>query len=104
MKPRLRWIHARGQHVSVESGSGYVGETFAKFLLLAFVIAVPVRILHWGDWIPFFGASLYLMWELGRTCDALGELAGLWNEQYRKQQEAEREEYYRKRQEKRDES
>lgn len=64
---------------------------------------MPVRVLHWGDWIPFAGASLYLLWELGRVSSALAELAGLWNEQHAKQQKTERDEYYRKRQERRNE-
>lgn len=60
------------------------------------------RFLHWGEWIPFAGASLYLLWELGRVSSALAELASLWNGQYAKQEEAERDEYYRKRREQRD--
>lgn len=103
MKSRLRWIHARGQHVIVERDPNYTAEVFVKFLVLAAVIYVPVHILHGGDWIPFGGASLYLLWEVGRVTSALAELAGLWNEQYAKQQEAERAERYRKPQERRDE-
>jgi hypothetical protein len=45
----------------------------------------------------FAGASLYLLWELMRVSDALADLAGMWNEQHRERQEAERDEYYRKR-------
>ncbi len=60
------------------------------------------RFLQWGEWIPFAGASLYLLWELGRVSSALAELASLWNGQYAKQEEAERDEYYRKRREQRD--
>jgi hypothetical protein len=104
MRSRLHWVHARGQHVTVERNTTYTSEVFVKFLVLAFIIAMPVRILHWGDWIPFAGASLYLLWELGRINGALGELADMWNEQYRERQEAERAEYYRKRRENRDET
>ncbi|MGW3819649.1 hypothetical protein [Streptomyces sp. NPDC005046] len=102
MKSRLRWVHARGQHVIVERDPTYTAEVFVKFLTLAFVIAIPVRILHWGDWIPFASASLYLLWELGRISSALAELASLWNGQYAKQQEAERDEYSQKRRKQRD--
>ena len=103
MKSRLRWMYARGQHVLVERDtSNYTAEVFVKFLALAFVIYLPVHILHWAGWIPLFGASFYMLWELGRVSSALAELAGLWNEQYHKQQEAEREEYYRNRQQGKD--
>lgn len=101
MKSRLQWMHTRGQHVTVERGAPYMGETVAKFLTLAFLLWIPVHILRWDDWIPFAGASLYLLWELARVSDALGELAILWNEEYRKRQEAEREAYYEKRKQQR---
>lgn len=104
MKSRLHWIHGRGQQVIVERNPNYMGETFAKFLVLAFLLWIPVNILRWADWIPFAGASLYLFWELVQVSDALGELASLWNEQYRQRQEAERDEYYKQRKQQRDQS
>ncbi|TLS44352.1 hypothetical protein FE633_20160 [Streptomyces montanus] len=43
---------------------------------------------HWGEWISFAGASIYVLWELGRINSALRELADLWNEQYQQRQES----------------
>ncbi|MDQ0904385.1 hypothetical protein QFZ22_000370 [Streptomyces canus] len=103
MRSRLHWIHRKGQHVTVERNPTYMGEIFAKFLVLAFILAVPARLLHWDSWTGVAGASLYLFWELVRVSDALGELATLWNEQYLTQQETERAEYLRKKQEQRGE-
>ncbi|WP_371596200.1 hypothetical protein [Streptomyces sp. NBC_00564] len=51
---------------------------------------MPVLIFQWGEWIPFAGTSIYLLWELGRTKSALGELASLWNEQHQQRQESAR--------------
>ncbi|MFF1604202.1 hypothetical protein ACFVYV_43455 [Streptomyces mirabilis] len=102
MRSRLRWIRSRGQHVTVERNTTYTSEVFVKFLVLAFLLWMPVHILRWGDWIPFAGASLYLLWELGRINGALGELADLWNEQYRERQEAERAQHYQRRGQQRD--
>ncbi|MGW0874492.1 hypothetical protein ACWD3Z_29015 [Streptomyces sp. NPDC002740] len=88
MRSRLQWIHGRGEHVSVERKQTYAAEIVVKFLVLAGLLYMPVvLILHWGEWIPFAGASVYLLWELGRLNSALGELADLWNEQYQQRQE-----------------
>ncbi|MFI9612645.1 hypothetical protein ACIHCM_13385 [Streptomyces sp. NPDC052023] len=92
MRSCLRWIHGRDQYVLVARSPTYMGETVAKFLILAFLIWLPVDILGWPDWIPFAGASPYLYWELIRVRDPLGELAD---------QQAERDEH-RRRKEQRD--
>ncbi|MDQ0585609.1 hypothetical protein QF030_007787 [Streptomyces rishiriensis] len=46
-----------------------------------------VLIIQWSEWIPFAGASIHLLWELGRVTRAFGELADVWNEQYQQRQE-----------------
>jgi endonuclease/exonuclease/phosphatase (EEP) superfamily protein YafD len=90
MRSRLQWIHGRGEHVIVERQQTYRAEIFVKFLVLVGLLYMPVLIFHWGEWIPFAGASIYLLWELGRINSALGELADLWNEQYQQRQESAR--------------
>ncbi|WP_328687688.1 hypothetical protein OHA74_55030 [Streptomyces phaeochromogenes] len=32
-----------------------------------------------GEWIPFAGTGIYLLWEVGRVNNAFGELADRWN-------------------------
>ncbi|MFI1921444.1 hypothetical protein [Streptomyces sp. NPDC020377] len=82
MRSRLQWIHGRGGHVSVERTQTYAAEILVKFLVLAGLLYMPVvLIFHGAEWIPFAGASSYLLWELVRLNSALGELADLWNEQ-----------------------
>ncbi|MFF2126581.1 hypothetical protein ACFVW1_14490 [Streptomyces olivochromogenes] len=81
MRSRLQWIHSRGEHVIVERKQTYRAELFVKLLVLVGLLYMPVLIFHWGEWIPFAGASIYLLWELDRTNSALGELTDLWNEQ-----------------------
>jgi len=90
MRSRLQWIHGRGEHVIVERKQTSMAEIFVKFLVLVGLLYMPVLIFHWGEWIPFAGASVYLLWELGRINSALGELAGLWNEQHQQRQESAR--------------
>jgi hypothetical protein len=90
MRSRLQWIRGRGEHVIVERKQTYSAELFVKLLVLVGLLYMPVLIFHWGEWIPFAGASIYLLWELGRTKSALGELADLWNEQHQQRQESAR--------------
>ncbi|MFE9646194.1 hypothetical protein ACFYO0_19230 [Streptomyces sp. NPDC006365] len=47
---------------------------------------MPVLIFDWREWLPFAGAGIYLLWELGRLDSAFGELADLWNEQHQQRQ------------------
>lgn len=90
MRSRLQWIHGRGEHVIVERKQTYRAELFVKLLVLVGLLYMPVLLLHRGEWIPFAGAGIYLLWELGRTNSALGELADLWNEQHQQRQESAR--------------
>jgi hypothetical protein len=90
MRSRLQWIHGRGERVVVERKQTYAAEIFVKLLVLAGLLYMPVLILQGGEWIPFAGTSIYLLWELGRINSALGELAGLWNAQYQQRQESAR--------------
>ncbi|MFC4463161.1 hypothetical protein ACFPH6_00765 [Streptomyces xiangluensis] len=90
MRSRLQWNHGRGEHVIVERKQSYTAEILVKFFVLVGLLYMPVLIFHWAEWIPFAGASIYLLWELGRIDSALGELAGLWNEQYQQRQESTR--------------
>ncbi|MEW1776015.1 hypothetical protein [Streptomyces sp. NPDC086777] len=87
MTSRLQWTHGRGEHAVVARGKGYVAEILVRFLVLAGLVYMPVLLFHWGEWIPFAVAGVYLLWELSRVSDALGELADLWNEQHRQRQE-----------------
>lgn len=91
MRSRLQWIHGRGELVIVERKQTYTAEIFVKFFVLVGLLYMPVLIFHGGEWIPFAGASIYLLWELGRINSALGELADLWNEQHQQRQESARE-------------
>lgn len=95
MRSRLQWTHQRGEYVTALTADP--GEAIAKYLVLAFVIWIPGHILHWPGWIPFVGASLYLLWELTRVSDALNELTRAWNDQYRKQQADDRGEHRKRR-------
>ncbi|WP_371573083.1 hypothetical protein [Streptomyces sp. NBC_01314] len=95
MRSRLKWIHRRGEQVLVERKQTYTAEIYVKFLVLAGLLYMPVLLFHWGEWIPFAGAGIYLLWELGRINSALGELADLWNEQYQQRQDSARKEYHR---------
>jgi endonuclease/exonuclease/phosphatase (EEP) superfamily protein YafD len=95
MRSRLQWIHGRGEHVIVERKQTSMAEIFVKFLVLVGLLYMPVLIFQWGEWIPFAGASIYLLWELGRINSALGELADLWNEQHQQRQESARHESLR---------
>ncbi|WP_326725645.1 MULTISPECIES: hypothetical protein [unclassified Streptomyces] len=90
MRSRLQWIHGRGEDVVVERNRTYAAEILVKFFVLAGLLYMPVLIFQWGEWIPFAGTSIYLLWELGRIKSALGELAGLWNEQHQQRQESAR--------------
>ncbi|GAB2968177.1 hypothetical protein GCM10023080_033780 [Streptomyces pseudoechinosporeus] len=83
----MQWIHGRGEHVVVERKQTSMAEIFVKFFVLAGLLYMPVLIFDWREWIPFAGASVYLLWELGRLNSALGELADLWNEQHQQRQE-----------------
>ncbi|MDG5805186.1 hypothetical protein P9869_21425 [Streptomyces ossamyceticus] len=82
MRSRLQWIHGRGERVAVAGGQTYLAEIVLKVLVLVGLLYMPVLVFHWGTWFPFAGAGLYLLWELSRLSSALGELAGLWNEQH----------------------
>ncbi|MHC3474989.1 hypothetical protein ACYF6T_40805 [Streptomyces sp. 7R007] len=64
----------------------YRPEIFVKFIVLVGLLCMPVLIFRWGQWIPFAGGSLYLLWELDRINNAFCELADLWNEQYAQHQ------------------
>ncbi|MFD8812352.1 hypothetical protein ACFV23_12940 [Streptomyces sp. NPDC059627] len=87
MRSRLQWIHGRGEHAVVAPQRAYVAEVLVKFLVLVGLLYMPVLLFHWGQWIPFAVAALYLIWELARVSSALGELAHLWNEQHAQRQE-----------------
>ncbi|MER5787620.1 hypothetical protein [Streptomyces sp. NPDC001980] len=87
MKSRLQWINGRGEHAVVARGQEYAAEVLVKFLVLVGLLYMPVLLFHWGQWIPFAAAGIYLFWELARITSALGELADLWNEQRRQRQE-----------------
>ncbi|MFG2957254.1 hypothetical protein ACGF5O_26465 [Streptomyces sp. NPDC048291] len=87
MKSRLQWTHGRGEHVVVAPKRAYAAEILVKFLVLVGLLYLPVLLFHWGEWIPFAAAGGYLLWELSRVSDALGELAGLWNERHRQREE-----------------
>ncbi|MEU9780435.1 hypothetical protein AB0H92_05550 [Streptomyces phaeochromogenes] len=90
MRSRLQWTHGRGEHVTVDRKQTYAAEIFVKFFVLAGLLYMPVLVFGWGEWIPFAGASVYLLWELGRFNSALGELADLWNEQHEQRRESAR--------------
>ncbi|MFD3307464.1 hypothetical protein [Streptomyces sp. NPDC058656] len=92
MRSRLQWTHGRGEHVIVGRKQTYTAEIFVKFFVLAGLLYMPVLVFGWGEWIPFAGASVYLLLELGRSNSALGELAELWNEQHDQQRESARSE------------
>ncbi|WP_406431100.1 hypothetical protein OHB00_03535 [Streptomyces sp. NBC_00631] len=87
MRSRLQWIHGRGEHAVVARTQAYAAEILVKFLVLVGLLYMPVLLFHWGEWIPFAVAGVYLFWELVRMNTALGELAGLWNEQHQQRQE-----------------
>ncbi|KFG00876.1 hypothetical protein IQ62_11365 [Streptomyces scabiei] len=95
MRSRLQWIQRRGEHVLVARRQSYAAEIYVKFLVLVGLLYMPVLLFHWGEWIPFAGAGIYLLWELGRIDSALVELADLWNEQYQQRQESVRKEHDR---------
>ena len=85
MRSHLQWIHGSGERVVVKRGQTYTAEILVKFLVLVGLLYMPVLLFHWGEWIPFAGAGVYLLWELTRVNSALGELATLWNEQHQQQ-------------------
>ena len=87
MKSRLQWTHGRGEHAVVARRRAYAAEILVKFLVLVGLLYLPVLLFHWGEWIPFAVAGGYLLWELSRLNDALGELADLWNERHRQREE-----------------
>lgn len=87
MTSRLQWVQGRGEHAVVARGRTYAAEVLVKFLVLAGLLYMPVLLFHWGQWIPFAAAGVYLFWELRRVSSALGELADLWNEQHRQRQQ-----------------
>ncbi|PIM67876.1 hypothetical protein CTU88_34540 [Streptomyces sp. JV178] len=82
MRTRLQWTHGRGERVAVARGQTYLAEIVLKVLVVVGLLYMPVLVFHFGTWLPFAGAGLYLLWELGRLSSALGELAALWNEQH----------------------
>jgi endonuclease/exonuclease/phosphatase (EEP) superfamily protein YafD len=90
MRSRLQWIHGRAERVVVARKQTFTAEIFLTFFVLVGLLYMPVLIFQWGEWIPFAGAGVYLLWELGRINSALGELADLWNEQYQQRQESAR--------------
>ncbi|MFF4113377.1 hypothetical protein [Streptomyces sp. NPDC001714] len=87
MNSRLQWSHGRGEHAVVARKRAYTAEVLVKFLVLVGLLYMPVLLFHWGQWIPFAVAGIYLFWELGRLNSALGELADLWNESHAERQE-----------------
>ncbi|MER6157854.1 hypothetical protein ABT147_20250 [Streptomyces sp. NPDC001868] len=91
MRSHLQWSHGRGERVVVEPKQAYRA-ILLKFLVLVGLLYMPALLFHWGAWIPFAGAGVYLLWELGRVNSALGELADLWNEQYERREEPARSE------------
>ena len=85
MRSHPQWSHGpRGVVVAREQA--YRAEILVKFLVLVGLLYMPVLIFHWGTWIPFAGASVFLLWQLGRVHRALGELADLWNAQHQQRQ------------------
>ncbi|MFE7840732.1 hypothetical protein ACFU53_33150 [Streptomyces sp. NPDC057474] len=86
MRSHLQWIHGRGEQAMVERNQPYTA-IFLRFLVLVGLLYMPVLVFHLGSWIPFAGASVYLLWELGRIHSALGELSGLWNEQHQQHEQ-----------------
>ncbi|MCI3276787.1 hypothetical protein [Streptomyces cylindrosporus] len=89
MRSHLQWMHGRGERVVVRRNHTYAAEVLVKFLVLVGLLCMPVLVFHWGAWIPFAGAGVYLLWELHHVHSALGELAGLWNEQQQQRQQQE---------------
>ncbi|WP_369220856.1 hypothetical protein AB5J52_02020 [Streptomyces sp. R39] len=87
LRSRLQWIDGRGEHAVVARTRAYGAEILVKFLVLVGLLYMPVLLFHWGEWIPFAVAGLYLFWELGRVSSALGELAGLWNDRRQERRE-----------------
>ncbi|MFR0357275.1 hypothetical protein [Streptomyces sediminimaris] len=85
MRSSLQRTRGRGRRVVGEYSR--TPEILVKFVVLAGLLYLVVRLLRWGTWIPFAGASLYLLWEIGRIDGALGELAGLRQEPGRQRQE-----------------
>lgn len=78
MRSSLRRTRGRAQRVVGERNR--TPEILVKFLVLAGLLYLVARLFRWGAWIPFAGASLYLLWEIGRINGALGELTGLREE------------------------
>ncbi|MEU6259112.1 hypothetical protein [Streptomyces sp. NPDC047043] len=89
MRSHLQWTHGRDEHAVVERKQTYT-EILVKFLVLVGLLYMPVLIFQWGQWIPFAGGGVYLLWELGRLNRAFGELADLWNEQHQQRRESAR--------------
>ncbi|MFG2789555.1 hypothetical protein [Streptomyces sp. NPDC048419] len=72
MNARLQRIHDHGQRVVLERDE--TSEIVVKFLVLAGLLYLVVRIFDWGTWIAFAAASVYLLWEISRINSALGKL------------------------------
>ncbi|MFI6565189.1 hypothetical protein [Streptomyces sp. NPDC050534] len=85
-------IHGRGPRVLGERNQ--TSEIVVKFVVLAGLLYLVVRVFEWGVWIPFAGASVYLLWEISRINSALGELAHRPNRQYHGQQNSGRDEFH----------
>ncbi|MEU6803357.1 hypothetical protein [Streptomyces neyagawaensis] len=71
MRSRPQWTHGSGEHVAVVRRQTYLAEIVLKVLVLVGLLYMPVLVFHWGTWLPFAGAGLYLFWELGRLSSAL---------------------------------
>ncbi|WP_328767850.1 hypothetical protein [Streptomyces sp. NBC_00286] len=75
MSSRLQWIHGRGQRIIVERDR--TPEILVKFIVLVGLLYLATRILYWGEWVAFAGASVYLLWELGRINSTLAARADI---------------------------
>ncbi|MDX2553644.1 hypothetical protein [Streptomyces stelliscabiei] len=62
-----------------------------KFFVLVGLLSTPALVFHWGAWLPFAGAGVYLLWEVRRLHSAFDELAHLWNEQNERNERNQRE-------------
>lgn len=51
-----------------------------RFVVLVGLLYMPVLVFQVGTWLPFAGASAYLLWELRRLHSAFGALTGARSE------------------------
>ncbi|MEH0635118.1 hypothetical protein QBA35_17580 [Streptomyces bottropensis] len=58
-----------------------------KFVVLVGLLYLPVLLFHLGTWVPFAGASAYLLWELARLHSAFGVLSGNENDRLQGEQD-----------------